>query len=257
MPRSSCWASYHTAASIISDSASGWKRTGFMPVRRTLWRTHRQRYEAQPSLRPLHDNASGLPPATLETALIPVSRQDSQSVFPPRMPGFGAIDPTLRTQFCLPSYSWRNITISISDRQSLDSSRVELCCAHMLCAEFARQSERPLFIKYPGRIHAFICFLKPPHQTGHRVFPGTAFRRPSPLAYQHPLSMKHPITRTGITPAWRASRHEVSCYSSYRRCTSALGILEVGPMCTRSVSEYDRVGAQQPCGSCASRATPD
>ena len=113
----------------------------------------------------------------------------------------------------------------------------------------------PMSIKYLGKIHSSICFLKSPLQTGHRVFPGTAFRLPSPCAYQHPLSMKYSTMRTGTSPAWRVTRHGVSYIPSFRRYTSALGILEVDPTDTRLVSECVAFEDQPPCGSCATLAT--
>ena len=46
----------------------------------------------------------------------------------------------------------------------------------------------------------------PPHQTVRRVFPNTAFRRPSPYAYQHPL----PVMYSGL-PNWHTSSRQTSC----------------------------------------------
>ena len=83
-------------------------------------------------------------------------------------------------------------------------------------------------IKYLGKIRAYICFLKPPHQTGHRVFPGTAFRRPSPSAYQQPLSLIHrlgPLTRSYVPARLCFS---ASSLSSCRRLFRFLGQFRSG-----------------------------
>ena len=45
--------------------------------------------------------------------------------------------------------------------------------------------------EYIQRYYPVRVILKSPRQTVSRVFLGTAFRRPSPCAYQYPLSMKH------------------------------------------------------------------
>jgi len=37
LSKPACLASYHAAASIISDSATGWKRMGFIPAMRRLF----------------------------------------------------------------------------------------------------------------------------------------------------------------------------------------------------------------------------
>ena len=37
LPKPTCLASYYAAASIISDSATGWKRMGFIPAMRRLF----------------------------------------------------------------------------------------------------------------------------------------------------------------------------------------------------------------------------
>jgi len=66
-------------------------------------------------------------------------------------------------------------------------------------------------IKHLGGCPRILCFLRLPRQTGHRVFPGTAFRRPSPFVYQQPLSLIHsfePRTRF-IAP----TRHHFSASS--------------------------------------------
>jgi len=60
-------------------------------------------------------------------------------------------------------------------------------------------------IKHLGGCPRTLWFLRLPRQTGHRVFPSTAFRRPSPFAYQQPLSLIHsfePLTRSYV-PARR------------------------------------------------------
>jgi len=74
-----------------------------------------------------------------------------------------------------------------------------------------------MFIKHLGGCPRTLCFLRLPRQTGHRVFPRTAFRRPSPLAYQQPLSLIHslePLTRSCVPARLCFS---ASSFSSCRR----------------------------------------
>ena len=137
-------------------------------------------------------------------------------------------------------------------------SRVELCCAHMLRAGVARflRPGHPLSIKHLGGCAHTYVSSSPLIKPDIGFSPVRLSDDLLPCAYQHPLSMKYTITRTGTSPAWRATRHEVSCNSSYHRCTSALGILEVGPKRSSSRPRCVCVEGQLPCGSCASRAGP-
>ena len=136
-------------------------------------------------------------------------------------------------------------------------SRVELCCAHMLFAEFgSKRSSRPMSIKHLGGCAHTYVSSSPLVKPDIGFSPVRLSDDLLPCAYQHPLSMKYTIRRTGTSPAWRASRHGVSCNSSFRRCTSASGILEVGPTRSSSRPRCVCVAGQLPCGSCASRAGP-
>ena len=72
-------------------------------------------------------------------------------------------------------------------------------------------------IKHLGGCPRTLRFLRLPRQTGHRVFPGTAFRRPSPLACQQPLSLIHGFEPLSRSYVFAHPRFSASSLSSCRR----------------------------------------